>query len=448
MLIAGIVALVAVLVIACVDMTSAAVAATYLAAFTLPWNGWLVGGERFGDLFILVALVLFMARSIHSPLPRLPLWLTQLGAVIIVVAILHQILPIDAHYLASRVVVAADGTPVVENQSNVFVAFKFVVAIIALPAVFVFALRRRSNAAYWIAVWFAGGASISGLIAFTDGRGLTKIGQSLTGNQDVHTREGGLSNHPNFLAAGCVVAIPIIIWLLASRDRRSRIVGALILPGVVLGTYASGSRGGAVCLVIGAVITVALLPGLRRALPAVALLAGTLAVGAFMIFPALGHDVLKATRLGSNTDTAGSNAVRAVSGAQGGRDFRHSPIDGVGFQVAAEAQNVYLQELASGGLLLFLSMQVFTLGGFWTAIRLRRDDDLANALLAALIAAAVLNYFEADLTDRFFYVPAALVAAMASTKLGDDDERRRSAAMPGPATVPTLRLPHERELAR
>jgi hypothetical protein len=266
----------------------------------------------------------------------------------------------------------------------------------------------------WLAIAFVAGVSISGLIAFSDGRVGTNIGRSVTGVFNGRTREAGLTNHPNFLAATCVIALPIAMALYASRDRWSHRAGAIGTPVIVLGTFASGSRGGAGCLVLAAVATIALDSRFHRQIPAMVFFAGLAAFAAFLLFPTFGHEVLKATRLSGHSSAQGSNEARSIVGTQGVQDFRHSPIDGVGFQVAAEATNVYVQELAAGGLILFVGMQIFTLGGFRAAYLLRGQSDLASALLASLITAAAFNYVEADLTDRFYYVPAALVVAIAS----------------------------------
>jgi hypothetical protein len=428
---AGVLAGISLLVVARASLAKLALGSAVLASFTLSWNGWLIGSVRPGDLLVLVALILFVLRGAGSAFPHLPRWLTQLGAVVVVIAVAHVLAPTDPRYLAARVVLAADGSPVLESQGNLTIAGKYLVAVVALPLVFAFTVRLHRNAARWLAVAFAAGVSVSGLVAFSDGQGLTTLGQSVTGNHNLLSREGGLSNHPNFLAAGCVVALPIVIWQLACTDRRMRDAGLVILPGVVLGMYASGSRGGAVCLVLGAVVTIALIPRFRRHLPSIALLAVMVVLVTVVLFPAFGADILRATRLSGSSDTAGSNAVRALVGAQGVRDLLYSPIDGVGFQVAAEAQNVYLQELAAGGLALFAAMLIFTLGGMRAAWLLRGRDSLSYALLASAIAGAALNFVGADLTDRFFYVPIAIVAALTSAHRFED---------PGSATRPVTAL--------
>jgi len=409
-------AVVMVVLIAMTDLVTAGIACACISALTLPWNGFMLGGQRPGDEFIGIALLLFVAGGLRQRIPNLPLWTTQLGVVIFLVGVLHQIIPTDAKYLAERVVVAANGAPIPEFETNLFVTVKFIIAIIALPLMIAYAIRQRPASLRWLVISNVVGAATSGFIAFTDGQGLSTIGTKLTHKKWLLAREGGLSNHPNFLAAGCVVAMPLAVWLIANGRRRDRIIGSICAIGLLLGVYASGSRGGSVCIVFAGLTTLFIDPRFRRHLGTVVF--GVVLLGAltFVAAPRVGDSILNAVRLTGNNHTADSNSVRKIVAKQGINDVKKSPIDGVGLQVAADATNVYIQELASGGLLLFLSMQVFTLGGLWAAFRLRSRYDIAEALLAALLAAAILNYFEADLTDRFFYVPAAITAALVAVE--------------------------------
>lgn len=424
----GLLAFLAILLIARVSLRSAGIGAALISAFTLPWNGFLLGPVRPGDVFIFVAVGCFIASEIGEGMPHIPWWVSQLGLVIVIVAALHVLLPTDPHFILNRIVVGADGRPTFENQSNLGVAFKFLSGIVLLPFAFTFATMLERRALRWLTVAFTAGTSLSGLIGFSDGRGITRIGVQFTHVIAPLSRQAGLSKYPNFLASTCILAMPLAIWMIASPDRRTKIMGWLVLPGIVLGTYATGSRGGAVCLLLGAAASFVFIPRFRPKLPAIAFGAGLIAAITFVVVPAFGALVLKATRLGGGgaDTTSASNAVRAITRNQGVKDFLHSPLDGIGMQVAAEAQNVYIQEAASGGLILLLSMLIYNLACFWISARLIPYSDLAAALLATFVASAVFNYLEADLTDRFFYVPVALLICLANLRSKDSelDQRR------------------------
>jgi hypothetical protein len=93
---------------------------------------------------------------------------------------------------------------------------------------------------------------------------------------------------------------------------------------------------------------------------------------------------------------------------------------------------VYLQELATGGLILFIGVSVYTLGGIVASIRLMRTSALAAMVLAALLTSVVLNYVETDLTDRFYYVPAAILITLLDMqrRQADSESEPISASVP------------------
>ncbi|MCW2496264.1 O-antigen ligase family protein [Jatrophihabitans sp.] len=383
------------------------------AAFTLPWNGIIFGGLRPGDGLILISLAAFISADIRGSVPRSPGWIRQLTYAILIVAVVHVFAPVDKLYVIQRVIVGANGVPTVQIQSNLGVAFKFIVGIAVTPLAFSYAVRHQPKVLRWLPTAMVLGTAVSGFIAFSDGLGVTHLGTTLTHVNFQLAREGGLTKHPNYLAASCILALPIALWMAAQANRRMRYLGIIGAIGVTLGDYATGSRGGAVCIVLGGAFAFALIPYYRKRILSVALAAGIAAAVIFAVVPGAGNALLKATRLGGGTTaTAGSNAVRALVGAQGVRDFKHSPIFGIGLQVADQAQNVYLQELASGGLLLFVAMLVYALGNLRLSISLMRYYDIAGALVACALSSAVFNYLEADLTDRFFYVPEAIAAML------------------------------------
>jgi hypothetical protein len=432
------------------DLKRAGIYAACASCFTLTWNGWFVGPVRPGDVLILVALICFVMSDPNGGLRTPPWWVKQVGVLVFVVAVANIAFPPDAVYLSQRVVLNALGQPSVSTKgslaaANIGVALKFVVAVVAVPMAFTAAARVDRRAVRWLAIAFGGGAAVSGTSAFLDYIGIS-ASKVITGIPAVHGRQLGLSDHPNFLAAGLVLGVPLALWLVASRMRRDRLLGLAMLPGLFLGVFASGSRGGAVCVVLAAGLAVVLIPRLRRFAPGIAL-GGAIVVGLVVAaVPSLGAAVLRVTRLSGGVATQGSDVVRATVGAQGLRDFRHSPIQGIGLQVSTEASQVYIQELAAGGLILFAAMSIYSLGGMIAAARLIRRYDLAAALLAALIVTLALNIFEADLTDRFYYVPAAILVAL--LYVANLDARSAEDAESAEEGPPAMSPPADRPVAK
>ncbi len=403
-----------------------ALAAAYACAFTLTWNGWFVGPLRPGDVLILITLMLLAVANPNSAFRMPPWWVKQLALVIAALALITIFFPPNPVYLSHRIVLDAVGQPIVDTKTsiaaaNLGTAFKFIVAVFATPVAFVGASRIDPRAARRLGVAFAAGAALSGWAATLDHLG-TDFGRIITRIPDGGSRQLGFANHPNFLAAGTVLAVPFAFWLLFSTNRRERLLGMACLPGLLGGVYASGSRGGAVCavLVLGACVLLHSRTRIHSA--TIALGAAVLLLFAGGLFPSLGHAILKATRLAGGATTSGSDTVRSLVGHQGVLDFRHSPIHGIGLQASFDASQVYLQELASGGLILFVAMQVYMGGAIFTAWGYLKRNDMAVAVVGSLAAVLALNWFEADLTDRFYYVPAAILLAMVHANTIEDEQ--------------------------
>jgi hypothetical protein len=407
-----------------IDLRWAGVGSAVAAAFTLTWNGWYVGPVRPGDVLILVSLLCFLMADPNGAFRTPPWWVKQLALVLLLIVAIQIYFPPDPLYLSQRIVLNATGQPTVSTSgslvsANLGVAFKFIVAVAATPMVFTAAAMVDRRSVRWLAVAFATGAGLSGLVALADHFG-TNLGSLVTKVPNLGSRQLGFSDHPNFLAAGLTLATPLAFWLLLSKSRIEKLLGAGALLGCVGGVFASGSRGGAVCVVVVLALSVVLHQRTRVYAPMIGL-AAVLAVGMIAAFvPSIGAMLLKVTRLGGGTATAGSDSVRAIVGAQGVRDFHHSPLAGLGLQVSFDASQVYLQELAAGGLILFTAMSVYMLGAIYTALR-RVRDPLVASLFAALVITLALNVFEADLTDRFYYVPAAILIALVKTSPDDVD---------------------------
>jgi hypothetical protein len=435
------------------NIRTIALGAAYACAFTLTWNGWFLGPLRPGDLLILLTVVLILIADPNDGFRTPPWWVKQLPIAILLVALIAVYFPTDPVYLDNRVVLNATGQLTVDTKgsiaaANLGVAFKFVIAVFATPMAFIGAVRIDRRAARRLAMAFGAGAALSGWAATVDHFG-ADVGRLITHVPNVNSRQLGFANHPNFLAAGTVLGIPFAFWLLASRNRTERIVGLLAMPGLLGGVYASGSRGGAVCAVLVVGACVVLHPRTRGYTPPIAL-GGIVLVGLVAgLVPSIGHEILKVTRLAGGASTQGSDTVRSLVGQQGWRDFHHAPLQGIGLQASFDASQVYLQELASGGLILFFAMQLYMVGGIVTAWRYLKRCDLSVALLASMLAILALNYFEADLTDRFYYVPAAILVAMVHALDQDVDESREHHAGPQPSLARAHGLPvRQRDAAR
>ncbi|HEY2167379.1 MAG TPA: hypothetical protein VGH01_09465, partial [Jatrophihabitantaceae bacterium] len=74
-------------------------------------------------------------------------------------------------------------------------------------------------------------------------------------------------------------------------------------------------------------------------------------------------------------------------------------------------------------------MQIYLLAGIYYAARLIPRHDLGAAFVAVGIAIASLNVFEADLTDRFYYVPAAILVSLLYVDRVEDEDAAEMRAL-------------------
>lgn len=392
-------------------MVRAGVYTTYVACFVTPWNGISIGPLRPGDLFTFLAVGILLAADLGRPFPRLPRWTSGFLAVILLVTALHVVLPTDSRFLSSRVVVDARGLLFVETQSNTFVGLKFFVGVLALAWMLSLAGRDAPGSLTRASLAFMLGAAVSSALAFAD----VALGTHLSVYSS-SARASGLSVHPNFLAETAALGVPLALWLATRPRLLARVVALPAIGLLALGTYATGSRGGSVAFALAVLATLFVLPPLRRALPLLMLVLGFAATVAFLAFPSVGDALLKALRLTSSSSVTGSDFVRSLVLHQATLDFQHSPVYGVGMQVSAEAQNVYLQTLAAGGLLLFGAYVLYLVFAASAAVRLVPNADLARPLLVGVGVTGILGFVENALTDRLAYVVPALIAALWSVR--------------------------------
>jgi len=389
--------------------------ATYLASATTPWNGWLLGGSiRPGDVFLFVALFAFFASGVRHGVPRIAGWAVQFAAIIAVITAVHELLPVDSQYMYQRdVLVQGQIIHGLILTSNFIVGLKFLAPIVGLPLMYALAFRHDPRAPYRAFYAFTIGTVISAFIAFSDRLGVTQLSYSITGIPVASGRAPGLTIQYNFLAMTCILCLPLILWELLSKQPRHRLWAWVFLLITLAGLYASGSRAGAAVFAGGALLSIVIMPPYRKVLPTVSLiLAGMLGI-LFVLKPSVGTALLKAVRLTSgNSSAAASDQARSIVNDQGTRDWQHRPLDGIGFQVAGEAHNVYLQALATGGIILLIGYAIFMLGALAHSLRLSRHANLAYPLFVSAVSIAVFNSAQNALTERVTYATIAIIAAI------------------------------------
>ncbi len=412
--IALLIGVVCVAVIARVDLYRAGLAATCGYVFCCSWTAWYVAGhQRPRAILLILALVLLLGAHLTKRLPHLPWWYVALVVAVSIDTVFNLLVPTSPIYLAHRYVESDAyrfATGLSTGISDFGSGLRFLFTLLGTVLVIAVCAMRFPRAPLWIAVSYTAGASLSGLVGYSDYLGLTSLGHALTGVGLAGNRAAGFTNHPNVLAAGNVYAVAIAAWLITTDRTSTRVAGWVFLPGLVLGTYASGSRGGAICLLVAAVLCLLILPRYRRQLAFTALGVGVVAAFLFLFLPSTGHALLVGARLAGNSGPSNEGRIAVIN--QGLTDFAHSPIYGIGLHVMDEAHNVVVQSLAAGGLILFFGFMCLQLGGAYAAIRLLRRRQLAAPLLVTVVVGFVFGNLENTLTEPLVYVPVALIVAL------------------------------------
>jgi hypothetical protein len=409
------VALVAAAGIARVDLAHAGLIATCGFVFVCSWTGWyILGHQRPRALLLLLALVLVIAAHVNGRFPRIPWWYMAFIATVVIVLVLNLIQPTSQRYLDGRYLETQAGiwgTNVLNTHISDFgTGARFLLTLVGAALTIAITSLHFRRAPVWIAISYAAGASLSGFVAFSDQLLGTSIGHAITGVGSRGDRTTGFADHPVLMAAGNVYAVAIVAWLTTRTTRGARVVGFALLPGLVLGTYASKSRGGEICLALAIGLCLIILPKYRRHLHSAAVAAGAGVVALFVIFPGSGHAFLSAMRLAGNSGPSDEGRIAVIN--QGLDDFVHSPIDGIGLHVMTEAHNVTVQALAAGGLILFAGFMCLQFGSMVAAYRLIRFHSLAAPLLATVITGVAFGNLENTLTEPLVYVPVALIVAL------------------------------------
>jgi hypothetical protein len=435
------VVIIAIAGIARIDLAHAALVATCGFVFCCSWTGWyILGHQRPRALLLLLALLLVIAAQMNGRFPRIPWWYSALITTVGLVLVLKLMMPTGRRYLDGRYLEsnASIWGPNVLNThiSDFGTGARFLLTLVGAALTISICSLHFRRAPVWIAIAYTAGASLSGFVAFCDQFLGTGIGHAVTGIGFRGDRATGFADHPVLMAAGNVYAVAIAVWLTTTTTLRTRVIGWVLLPGLVFGTYASKSRGGEICLALAVGLCLIILPKYRRHLHSAAVALGAGVVAMFVVFPDSGHAFLTAMRLAGNSGPSDEGRIAVIN--QGIDDFVHSPIDGIGLHVMTEAHNVTVQTLAAGGIILFAGFMCLQFGSMIAAYRLIRFHPLAAPLLATVIAGVAFGNLENTLTEPLVYVPVALIVALRvqQQELEDVPDEAPVAAVPRAGTTP------------
>lgn len=421
-------------------MTGFAGVCVTVAIASITWNMIKPAAFPLSDLLLLISAPSVILQLIRGRArARLPV-ACAVGALMVGLAVLlNAVLPVAQSYSESRYLGDQDITsrakPFTETLrvlTSIENGVKMEVGLLILPLALMAIAPDRKRLLSLIDLW-AVSALINAFVGVIDATHLLHISIYLLGPLgEGGGRQPGLTNHPNHLATVCVIALPIVLtWWRRGPNWRRATIGSVLLLGFALD--ATGSRGG--IAVGGGVIGLAVLtqPAVRKAIQPW-ILPGICAIGALLLIDThLLHTLLHHTRFSSATGT-GSDRQRAEVARQAILDIKHRPLIGVGFDVAGEGHSIYLQAIASGGVLTLIGMIIY-ISSVVRTTNYHRDEmwqTLVIALSTSLLGWLLLGIIENDFADRYPYVSVAMLLAIAAIRA---DEKAASARRAPPTLI-------------
>lgn len=417
-----------------------------VAILVITWNGFRIGGGAVANAFLVPAFLLVAARALllRKPIP-FPPWMFVAAIGFALAALLRVMFPPDASLLNDilvhyRTIPQATGTaqPVIlVPRSDLLALFQFETGVIVIPLLIASVATTARRVSRLLDV-FVLGAAINAAVGIVDFAGF-HIAPLVYGTG----RSSGLTIHPNYLALTCTIAIPLaLLWV--GRGGRWRTTGFVCTGLLLAGAYASGSRAGAVTAVLGVLATMVAIPRLRTGLGFTVPVVGLFLLALFYF---AGDEILQQIRLsgdvGTAVNTAGSDTQRSQLAHLAIQQFEAKPVQGVGFSVIADAHSIYLQLLAAGGVIAFLSFMTY-LGGLaasaWRALA-GPQRDVAAAISVSIVMWLINGVIDNQLGDKYLYVIPGLLIALAAVTRAEavsepsEDSRQIGARVPSTAVA-------------
>lgn len=397
---------------------------TALVVLFIPWDGIRLVGGSLVNAFLVFAFAASLVLLVHDrrPVP-LPGWMLLAGGGLLVSALLTIAFPaaLSLKQASLMDLIQSSGVPyILAKRSDLSALAKWEIAWFLLPVILMINGSTQHRCRLLLDL-FAVGATVSAIVGLFDVVGLHLLAARPIANH----RSSGLTIHPNYLAFESALAAPVaLLWI--GRGGRWRVGGLLASGGLLAGVYSSGSRAAALGAVLAVAVTVVLVPRLRR-LGGLMLPTAGIAIATLLAFTNAGSQVIHQVRLDpGDPSILASNTTRRAAAHTALVQFRDRPVEGVGFQVIEDAHNIYLQLLAAGGVVAFISFVIYIGGLGGTYLRARRGPlrDEATVIVASVLVWLVGGVFDNQLIDKFLYVmPGLLLASAYLVERGPERER-------------------------
>jgi hypothetical protein len=418
--VAVVVSLACLAVIARAPLATIGVVLIVLFSFTASWDNVGIGGVKPRLILLVLGIIaLWVGYGIRHPL-HIPWWLNVYGLTAIIVTVAQFLVPVSQAYLDGRYTTSDAGTSLGTRPGALPSLASVLFNNYAVPAGIVLACMYMPKALRWIVFAYVSGVALSCTAAYLGFIGSPALLHLfLLQAPPVGTRALGFTSHPLHLATSAVMPIALSCWLAVHPKRLFKWTGRVSVIALLLGLYASGSRGGNVAALIALALCAVLLPSVRRRFHTVIAVIATALAGVVLYSPGLMTKILQTTRIVGGETADISDTGRSEVLHQGLSDFSHSPVYGIGPRYISEAHILYVGVLASGGVLLFAAYVLFNVGSIRAAYQsIGIDKALGGALLASLIASLVYwtvadDFHVASVEILYGLVMAVMVRARA-----------------------------------
>ena len=387
-----------------------------LAVLTSPWNALVFQGLPIADLlfaagFIILGVDVLLLRDFFG----IPWWLVAAAVGLTFSYLVSVYFPLSDGFYAARFVELNPEQVFagvrVEPNSDLSNFTKWLAGVVVVPVSVMWASRCRSSALRHILLAWLLGSELSCAAAVSDYLGFTHLSGSLIPLVDSAGRQAGLTVQPVHLGLAAALTSPVAAW---NFFEGRRVVGVVALSVAAVGIFVSGSRGALFGIVLAVSLTYLVFGGLeiQKLVYRAGLILVTIVLGA--VFFGEAPSTAAIARGGRSQQlVAQSDASRSAVANQALQDFYYQPLQGVGFRVLTEAHSLYLQVLASGGLLLACVLALGLVGmmkSAWTEAL--RGNSIAAVSVVSITCWLVLGIIQNQINDVYLYVPVGIVVAI------------------------------------
>ncbi len=424
----------------------AAIGSLLLAGVTVTWTGMrLPGLGDPADAFIAMSFGICALLVVFGDLRfTVPLWLFIPVAAIVACVLAREVDP-PPFYLQVLRFQFGLGTP-----NSLLKAAFWIFALVVVPLTIIACVVIDRRVAVWAMGAYVTGTAISSCVAIMDLTGLTNIGRTLSGNLtylltnstvDTSNRIPGLTDHPNSLGFTAAVSIPLAVYFMGTMTRRW--IGTILLIALFGGVLASGSRGAQMLTPVAVLASVLWLPrqsgngrSIVRFFAMSALAAGVVGVVVLISLPSTIRDsILRVTSFGSLISAGNaSDTGRLTLIGEGLQDWLRYPMFGAGIRHIVEAHNIYVQLLASGGIVLLVAMCLYWFAMIRECWLLSKAGiAYARFLMLSIAAWLALGLVENQLTERGIYFAVGCIAGLASVQFARSPDAIEPVAVDQPS---------------